>query len=762
MIPVKKTIKASLMFWLSLLLLVALPLVAAAAPVPEPEVPPEQIEEGEVEPQWVPSGSHPGFYAARDNRNLDPTEYALAGSQQSFYWDRLEPTEGNYDWSGIQAFINQATASGKRVSLQIITFNGRANQYNASDPPIRVPSWVFSAGAGKVTTSDGFQIPKYWDPVYKAKYRNFVTALGNQFDGNAAIEYINLGVGKFGETQPCDDKDDSAVKDALVADGWSQWTWPYIVNDIVDMYADAFDTTRLVLACAPTFYSEGDRKSWMDHAVSKGVGLFPAGVYADLEWVDLRTHGTLSGAGKYDLILNQAGTDNTWVPVSFEMYNYMTSTPTKFFWAVAGTLSRRVDYITLERDVLYVGEPDDPVVTPLTENIATMRWAGKYMGKKMSNTPSVWVLLRESGNKSSVYPQRGNYSFGLLQDDGASQGRTKATTYRSTADLPREGLDATYANADIETGVTELSYGRSGYDAGMPPWEGWICRRTDSGSGNPNMVFKVDDRYINGGTNEVTLSVIYFDKGTDSWRLVYDATSDANKVAGTVTKENTNRWRKKVFSLTDARFANSQSDSADFRIESMGDGNEYIQMVDVKKGGASQDSFSVNLTTNRGGWNLVSVPLVPASTSIASFLSSISGQYDLVQAYYGGAWHNYPSGDLATVDQKMGLWIHVTTNCTLTVEGTAPTSTTIALSSSGDGWNLIGWPASGARSISTALSGILGKYDRIYAYEATDATDPWKIYDVSAPGYVNDLTQFSPGKGYWIHMTSSADLVVSY
>jgi hypothetical protein len=761
MIPVKKTIKASLMFWLSLMLLVAMPLVAAAAPVADPATPPEQIEEGEVEPQWVPSGSHPGFYAARDNRDLNPTEYALVGSHQSFYWDRLEPSEGNYDWSGIQAFINRATGSGKRVALQIITFNGRANQYNASDPPIRVPGWVFTAGAGKVTTSDGFQIPKYWDPVYKAKYRNFVTALGNQFDGNPAIEYIQLGVGKFGETQPCDDRDDAAVKAALEADGNTIYTWPYIVNDIVDMYADAFDTTKLVLPCAPTFGSEGSRKEWMDHAISRGVGLFPAGVYADLEWVDLRTHGSLSGAGKYDPILNQAGLDTTWVPVSFEMYNYMTPNSTSFFWAVAGTLSRRVDYITVERDVLYIGEANDPVVTPITENIATMAWASKYMGKRMSNTPSVWTLLRESGNRSSVYPQRGNYSFGLVQDDSASQGRTVVTTYRSRSDLPREGLDETYANLDIEVNQAFLNAGRTGYDANMPRYEGWICRRTDLGSGSPNMVFKIDDRYINGGTNEVTLSVIYLDRGTDSWRLVYDSAGDANKVAGVVTKENSGLWRKKVFALTDARFANSQS-GADFRIESMDSGNEYIQMVDVKKGSASQDSFSVNLTTNRGGWNMVSVPLAPASTSIANFLSSISGKYDLVQAFYGGNWHNYPSGDLTTVDQKMGLWIHVTQNCTLTVEGTAPASTTISLTSSGSGWNLIGWPAGGARSVSTALSSIAGKYDKIYTYDAYDATDPWKIHDVAAPSYVNDLTQLVPGKAYWIHMTSSADLVVSY
>jgi hypothetical protein len=45
------------------------------------------------------SAASPGFYAARDNRNLNPADYALVGGHQSFYWDDLEPTEGGYAWS---------------------------------------------------------------------------------------------------------------------------------------------------------------------------------------------------------------------------------------------------------------------------------------------------------------------------------------------------------------------------------------------------------------------------------------------------------------------------------------------------------------------------------------------------------------------------------------------------------------------------------------------------------------------------------------
>jgi hypothetical protein len=32
-----------------------------------------------------------------------------------------------------------------------------------------------------------------------------------------------------------------------------------------------------------------------------------------------------------------------------------------------------------------------------------MRWAGAYLGRDATNTPSAWVLLRESGYRDSWY-----------------------------------------------------------------------------------------------------------------------------------------------------------------------------------------------------------------------------------------------------------------------------------------------------------------------------------------------------------------------
>jgi hypothetical protein len=709
---------------------------------------------------WVSTTRSPGFYAARDNRNLDPDEYNLVGGHQSFYWDRLNPGDGLYDWGPIDNFIAAQVAKGKKAAIGMITFNGRANDGNPHDPPIRVPQWVFTKGAGKVNCG-GFEIPKYWNSVYLAEYRKFVLALGARYDGHPHVEFVQIGVGKFGETQPCDDIDNDCVNAAMTADGVASWQWASIVNQITDMYADAFSQTALLLPNAPRFLSEGDRGVFSNHAVSRGVGLFPAGLYAVQEWIDLRNHPSLSGSGKYDLLLDQAeaGNIDPWVPVAFEMYEYMTPDAITFFWGVAAGLSRRADYITAERNVLYQGGAGDPEVTPLHENIAIIGWANQYLGKQISETPSVWVALRETGYKDNFYPQKGNYSWWLIQDDSIANGRTVPTTYLSKRNIVHPSDydyygEAAVVNPNVETSQTFLG----------PSKEGWTCRRTDEATGNRYMYFKIDDRYLHGGPAEATITVRYFDRGSDSWQLQYDAVGDAYKVAGTITKTNTNTWKDKSFTVSDARFANSQTGGADFRVDSMGDGNEYLHFIDVAKdnGGAVQTQ-QINLvhnTTNHG-WNLISMRVQPTSTAVDDVLSSIAGKYDAVQAYQDGSWVSL-GGGLTDLDHTKGFWVRVTENCTLTISGNPPTTTTLPLTEDHGGWNMVSWPSAESRAVSTALAGIAGQVTVVYAYDAQDVANPWKVYDPMAPSYANTLSQFVPGRAYWIRVSGDVDLVVDY
>jgi len=151
---------------------------------------------------------------------------------------------------------------------------------------------------------------------------------------------------------------------------------------------------------------------------------------------------------------------------------------------------------------------------------------------------------------------------------------------------------------------------------------------------------------------------------------------------------------------------------------------------------------------------------------ISDVLSPIQGQYEIVWAYNASdtadPWKKYVPGapdwanDLEAMNPGQGYWIKMLySSSSLTVDGLPLASSQISLAT---GWNLIGYPSTESQSISSALSGIAGKYEIVWAYNSSDTGDPWKRY---MPGGVgNDLDEMRPGCGYWIKMTQSATLTI--
>ena len=122
---------------------------------------------------------------------------------------------------------------------------------------------------------------------------------------------------------------------------------------------------------------------------------------------------------------------------------------------------------------------------------------------------------------------------------------------------------------------------------------------------------------------------------------------------------------------------------------------------------------------------------------------------------------NVPYGaSLTGIDEKMGFWIEMNAADTLTVVGTAPGSSNIAINS---GWNLVGFPAPANHVLPDAFSlhGVGSDTFLVYSYHANDS-DLWKLFDSTAPAYRNDLTAMAPGWGYWVKSASTHTWDVSY
>ncbi len=131
-------------------------------------------------PQGVFSLSNSGKIA-NDTVLADPN---VMGVSIRYGWIDLEPIEGAFNWSFLDAEVARIGASGKKVLLRIATQSGK-------------PAWVTKAvrkKKGKFFTfeDDGVltSIPVFWDPTFLQKKKNMIAALGAHFTNNPNVAIV--------------------------------------------------------------------------------------------------------------------------------------------------------------------------------------------------------------------------------------------------------------------------------------------------------------------------------------------------------------------------------------------------------------------------------------------------------------------------------------------------------------------------------------------------------------------------------------------
>ena len=96
-------------------------------------------------------------------------------------WADLNPSQGVYNWTPITTKL----ASDPNLVIRLHVKGGPAS-----------PGWLKdSAGTVQVSNAKDLlttTVGKYWTPEYMAAYRQFMTALGAQFDTNARVTSVNM------------------------------------------------------------------------------------------------------------------------------------------------------------------------------------------------------------------------------------------------------------------------------------------------------------------------------------------------------------------------------------------------------------------------------------------------------------------------------------------------------------------------------------------------------------------------------------------
>ncbi len=472
----------------------------------------------------------PGIYVFLDWRNTSPAQYPyVVGGQQNFQWNSIETTQqGVYNWQPVDSWITAEASLGKPVGLRFNSYDG------ICCGGAWMPEWYmlrYPSGNGFVTCQyqgHTYQIPKYWSSSYLQAWSSFIHAAAARYDNDPRVAWVEISAGMFGETIPVDNELDSC----FASNGLTSAVWVQTVNAITDIYRSAWQNKPLMLQYATYFLDRWERREFTDYAGNHGVGLKHNHLLLDHDDQVINDPTRLDyRSGQFDPMFSFP---NTAGPLAWEVYRQGLETESDVYWAVLNALDKHPAYFVAKWDLL-------TSATPFEKQI--WHFSNRYLGRTIDDTPSVWTIMREP--LATWFPQRGNYNFWLYQDTAVSGGAT-VPLWNVTTDM-----------------------------------RGRYARRTDNASNNPYMYFDVDDDYMLGGSNVVSITVTYLDQGIGTWTLEYDSVESPYTLGMSVQKYNTGEWRTATQVLSGAYFANRQNGGNDLRLTSGGDDNDTFHKVEV-------------------------------------------------------------------------------------------------------------------------------------------------------------------------------------
>lgn len=157
-------------------------------------------------------------------------------------WSTIEPEKGKYNWSVIDEKIASCEKREKKFAFGIMNANSSSSKVYVT------PKWVFDEGAKNYTcvNEQGVTqvIPIWTDDIFLNEVNNFVKVLGERYDGNPNIAYIDIrSYGNWGEQH-------------LISMGGEELTAEQLQELYIKPYQEAFQKTLLVNVWGKTEYNE--------------------------------------------------------------------------------------------------------------------------------------------------------------------------------------------------------------------------------------------------------------------------------------------------------------------------------------------------------------------------------------------------------------------------------------------------------------------------------------------------------------------------
>jgi len=432
----------------------------------------------------------------------------ITGGTLIYTWSQIEPEEGKFCWNIIEDDIYLWTSHNKRVSIRVMTSYHRE----------ATPHWVYKAGARRVGRD-----PVFWDDVFYSKWSHFVEAFAHRFDGNPAVEFIEItGTGRWGETfVPSWDNPQKWLEA-----GYNQELYITHIKRVIDLFRRHFKSTPLVIQLShpfPNLDPKGEHLPWViaEYAVERGLYL-----------------------KQNALVANYSYDGFHWMmPKIFHRYRNRTkliyetgssvSGGRQFQGSMVNTVLRGlIDYI--DYLLIYPQDACDPAT-----------WAGiKLAASKLpqQDLGHLWIRFAHfrSTYRNGTVREWDNYEYGI------EESRTSPT-----------------ARHGIYKGI---------------PWKG-------TSPSNPFIDLDISDELIEDGISKMDIFITYIDEGRDSFALLYHPKNAPTtwREALRIRKTGTGLVKKAHARLTNFAFPHQApaAPESDLRLSSLSDGDEKFLLLEI-------------------------------------------------------------------------------------------------------------------------------------------------------------------------------------
>jgi len=607
------------------LLAVACEETPEVTPTPAPAT---DVEQGEAAPTLVYDGHFPvGYpspvpiiYVMNDYSNQDwsavDAAYGPLGGWANWSWYRIHTGPGQFNWAPIEEYLAKSAkytvtlrdgaviSKPIAITIQVFPEPGADN----------TPEWVYRKISGSPTFNgrlvgqiidpDGegscppLAAPAWGNATWRQYFDEMVMALGARYNDDPRINSIWIATGLYGETVI--EKSLYTGCGTYVFGSGDFFTW--VRDRVLPVYRKAFPTKPL--------YIINTGGGCLRRDTSAIASSFPVriGIKHNSLSYDLRGEYDVLGCGKMETINPYSDT----TPIAFE--HAFAANPWQVYWSTMNGLAHHADLFDLPYDANGWDILDVLArLKGLLHGYDQWEFVERYLGRSLNNSPGVWILFRDtqwprdyglvSGGRCLPYQrwdwgeEGRDWEFWLHRKDAAG-GRALPLVQPPTrgadecdpvfpnsysryyqevppALLPDFNVDYPWSEdgATIKETVRAKLYGY------------YAFRRTNEPS-DPHIYLDVNDGWHYWGnlplaepfgTAVYTATVIYLDKGTDTWTLAYTDYA-GQRQERTVRKTDTQQWKVAVWRISDMYLNNGMPEGVDLLLSSNGDGNDYFHM----------------------------------------------------------------------------------------------------------------------------------------------------------------------------------------